>query len=276
MAGRIDHCGTVIASHRDRDSSTIFKVDTRDRRFHHYVPAACDDLVAAYFPHHSGSIFRILEFLDERGDLFLVSLGLQRIDNGVAQTETLHALRCPVRRHVLDRNAPHLLRVGLEELAVQAPAKASHQPALVVVLILRGANLSAGVRTNAEEGFEDAEIPQCVRSFEGIVVVLALKEDATHSWAEQEVFVREDLVPEGLYFVNLCEESMATNVESPSIPHHRLGDSADHLGPLEDGDRSPTANDLERRSEAGRAGTDYHHGCFRSHGNLKGRHGGRA
>ena len=67
----------------------------------------------------------------------LVAPGQQRVDDGLAEREVLDALGRPVGLDLVGRHAPHLLGVGLEEDAVEAPAEARRRPALERGLVLR-------------------------------------------------------------------------------------------------------------------------------------------
>ena len=101
----------------------------------------------AALPHHPGAVLRVLELLDQGGDLLLVALraGWRSID-GLAERQVLDALRGPVGRDLVGRHAPDLLGVGLEEDAVEAPAEARRRPALERGLVLRRPDAHPEVR----------------------------------------------------------------------------------------------------------------------------------
>ena len=61
---------------------------------------------------------------------------------------------------------------------------------------------------------------------ERVVVVLALVEDAAHPGPEEEVAVREDLVPQLLDGADLREEAVAAEVEAPTVALDGAADAA--------------------------------------------------
>ncbi len=63
----------------------------------------------------------------------------------------------PIRRQLVGRDAPHLLRVALEEHAVQAPAEAGRGPALEGRLVRRLLDADPDVRAPAEERLPDPD-----------------------------------------------------------------------------------------------------------------------
>ena len=114
------------------------------------VPCGLDQLAAA-LPHHPGAVLRVLELLDEAGDVLLVPL---RAASGVDapplhEREVLDALGGPVGLDLGGRHAPDLLGVGLEEVPVEAPAEAGGDAALERCLVLRRADPRPEVRQHA-------------------------------------------------------------------------------------------------------------------------------
>ena len=110
---------------------------------------------------------------------FWFRFGSQRVDDGVAEREALHPLGGPVGGHLADRHAPDLLGVGLEERAVEAPAEAGDEPALVVGLVLRRPDPGPRVRTPRSGPPRSG--PRFCSAFGGldrVVEVLPVVEDA--------------------------------------------------------------------------------------------------
>jgi len=89
---------------RHRRGTAVFDVDRRDRGLHQHGAASAFDQVAAALPHHARPVLRVLELLDEAGDLLLVALGHQGVEHSLAEVEVLHPLRRPVGGHVGDRH----------------------------------------------------------------------------------------------------------------------------------------------------------------------------
>ncbi len=125
-------------------------VDGRDGGVQGDRSAHLLDLVTAGLPHHAGAVLRVVELLDQAGDVLLVSPREDRVDDRGGQREVLHPLRGPIRRHLTDRDSPQLLGVGFEERPVQSPAEARDQPRLVVALIPRRTQPRAGVGPERE------------------------------------------------------------------------------------------------------------------------------
>ena len=126
--------------------------DAGQPRAHLHCPPGGLHLLGAGLPHHAGAVLGVLELLDEGGDLGLAALGQDGVHDRLAQVEVLHPLGGPVGRHVGDRHPPHLLGVGLEEGAVEAPPEPLHQPVLVVRLVLGRADAGPQVGEAEEEG----------------------------------------------------------------------------------------------------------------------------
>ena len=194
------------------------------------------DKVSTALPHHAWTELRILEFLNQTCDLCLIALWKECIDNGVAERQSFDTLRCPVGGHVLDRNSPDFFRIRLEKSSVEPPPKPSHQPILIVALILGWSKLCPNVGQHAANRFDHSKIFQSVRCFQWIVVVLPLVENATHPRAKKKVFIRQDLMPQVLYFRNFGEEPVAADVKPPAVTLDSLRDSPDHVVSLKDDD----------------------------------------
>src|SRR5207249_671556 len=105
-----------------------------------------------------------------------------------------------------------------------APSEARHQPTLVVVLVLRRVHPGPCVRADASHRLDGTEVAQRVAAANRIVEVLAVVEDAALAGPEQEVPLRQDLVPELLDGGHLGEEPVTTHVEAPTVA---LGGPAD-------------------------------------------------
>jgi len=67
---------------------------------------------------------------------FWLRLGSRAFRTAFDQREVLDALRREVGRQLAHRDTPQLLVVGLEEVLVQPPAEAGHDPALERRLVL--------------------------------------------------------------------------------------------------------------------------------------------
>ena len=187
---------------------------------------------------------------------FWFRLGVSGVDDGLAERQVLDPLRGPVGGHLADRHAPHLLGVGLEEGAVEAPAEAGDEPALVVGLVLRRADAGPHVGADAADGLDQAEVAEGVDGLERVVEVLAVVVDAALAGPHQEVLVGEDLVPEVLDRLHLGEEAVAADVEAPPVALDGAADAADHVVGLEDGGGDAELVELEGGGEAGGTGAD--------------------
>ena len=114
--------------------------------------------------------------------LLLVALGAERVDDRVAEREVLDPLRGPVGLDLGGRHAPHLLGVGLEEDAVEAPAEAGDDPALEVVWSFGGRHPRPDVgrrRTGAPR--RRPRLRERVHALERVVEELASVVDAAHA-----------------------------------------------------------------------------------------------
>ena len=187
---------TVRASGDHRAGQSAGMLDARHPVLEPDVASQRHDLLVAALPHHPGAVARILELLDQAGDVLLVAAGEQGVEYGAEQGEVLDALCSPVGSELAARDPPDLLRVGLEEGAVQPPSEPAGGPALEAGLVDRWAYAHPEVREHAQEGLDDAQVPQGVAGAQRVVVEAALVEDAAHPGADEEVVVVEDLVPE--------------------------------------------------------------------------------
>ena len=88
--------GLILRCHRD--CLAVFMADADHPIVHDDLAAKLLDQVATAFPHHAGSKFGILEFLDQRRDVLLVVLRQERVHHGVGEREILDALRREIRR----------------------------------------------------------------------------------------------------------------------------------------------------------------------------------
>ena len=240
----------------DRDGLAVGVGDLDDLGLHEHLRALRLHELGAPLPHHAGPELGVLELLDERRDLLLVPLGEEGVDDGARQGEVLDPLRRPVGGHRADGHTPHLLGVGLEERAVEAPAEAGHEPALVVGLVLGRTDAGHRVAADALDGLDGTEVAQRVECLERVVEVLALVEDAALAGAEEEVAVGQDLVPQGLDLGHLREEPVAADVEPPAVALDGAADAADDVVALEDGGRASAFAEFVGGREARRTGSD--------------------
>src|SRR4051812_10382464 len=98
------------------------------------------DLPGDDVPKLSGAEFRIHELLDQRRfDLFLPNIFLagkeflEPMRDRLGDGETLDPLCAPFRADLVAGNAPHLLRVGLEECLVELAPEAADKELLQVI-----------------------------------------------------------------------------------------------------------------------------------------------
>ena len=206
---------------------------TRSRQRSHIIPGP-------YFGYWNSSMSEVI--------VLLVALGQQRVHDRVEQREVLDALGGEVGRQLVDRDAPELLVVGLEEVPVEAPAEAGDDPALERRLVLRRAD--AGPDVGQHAAGTPRQMPrflQRVRRLQRVVVVLALVVDAAHAGPQHEVLVGQDLVPEGLDLLHLGEEAVAADVEAPAVALDGAADAADHRVGLEDRRRDAVPGRPARR-----------------------------
>src|SRR5690606_21935217 len=80
--------------------------------------------------------------------------------------------------------------------------------------------------------------------------------------ARQEVLRRQNLPPQLAHPRHLGEETVAAEVEPPSVTLHGLTDATDRIGRLHHRYRHVTLAQFVRGGEAGRAGPDHHYGVI--------------
>src|SRR6266478_6118403 len=153
-------------------------------------PAPALDLALHGPPHHSRPEPRIVELLDERADRLAglpVHLQEQR-----AQREILDPLRRPVGLQLGAREAPHLLRIGLEEREEQTSPEPIRDPVLERVLVPVREEPPLDVAQDDAEALPGPQAAQGVHGPEGIVEEPPLVIDAGQPRAADEI-VAEDL-----------------------------------------------------------------------------------
>ena len=202
------------------------------------------DFLGAALPHHPRPELGVLELFDQGGDVLLVAPRHEGVDNGGEQRQVLYALRGPVGLHLRAGMAPHLLGVGLEEVAVEAPPEAGRDPPFEVGLVLRRIYPGPQVGQHAAHGFEDAQVGQRVHRFQRVVVKLAPIEDAALAGPQHEVLVGQDLVPQVLDRFDLREEAVAADVEAPPVALDGPADAPHHVVTFEDGRPLPAPGQL--------------------------------
>ena len=112
-------------------------VELGDGRVHADLAAGGDDLVGHRLPHLARAEARVVELGDQRLDLVAAVAEEGRLGGG-EEGQALDALRGPLGAQLGARDAPDLLRVGLEEELVQPLAEAVGDPRLEVVLVALG------------------------------------------------------------------------------------------------------------------------------------------
>ena len=122
--------------------------------------------------------------------------GREGVPHRLEQREVLDPLGGPVGLDVGGRHAPDLLGVGLEEDPVEAPTEPRRGVALEGGLVGRWTQPHPRVGDDAADRLDQPEVAQCVERLEGVVVELAVVEDAAHPGAHEEVLVGQDLVPQ--------------------------------------------------------------------------------
>jgi hypothetical protein len=175
-----------------------------------------------------------------------VELGDQRLDlvalvaeerglGGGEEREPLDPLRGPLGPDLGRRDAPDLLRVGLEEEVEEPLAEAVGDPLLEVVLLALGLRQRPQVGEAGARQLDGAELLDDVAAVERVVEELAVPEDARHPGAQQELLTHH-LVPEVVDLLGLGEEAMAAEIEAVAVAHLGLGQAADLVLGLEDDD----------------------------------------
>src|SRR5256885_12564883 len=74
------------------DGAIALPPDARHLRLEDDLRTLRFDLVATDLPHHARPELRVLELLDERGDVLLVALGRERVHDRLAQGQALDTL----------------------------------------------------------------------------------------------------------------------------------------------------------------------------------------
>ncbi len=126
-------------------------------------PLRRHDLRAA-LPHHPGAVLGVVELLDQARDLLRLRgalphpLGLDRLPDGTEQRQVLDALRAPIGLDLGAGDAPDLLALGLEEVAVQAPAEPRGHEPLERRLVLRRVDAHPQVRAHAAHRLDRTEV----------------------------------------------------------------------------------------------------------------------
>ena len=251
--------GRCLGDHAGRDAvcvldsgNSVVKVDLATLPFDEFVTP---------FPHHPGTMTGILEFLDEAGDLLLVPPWCQRVDDCPKQVEVLDPLGRPVGLDLIGGNAPHLLGVGLEEDAVEPPAKLRGDIPLEGCEVLRRPNPHPEIGKNAPDRLEHTEVAECIERPKRVVVEATAIEDPAHTRPQKEIFIGKDLVPQVSYRLDLGEEAVPTDIESPVADTRRARNAAHDSVGLEHDRFVVALAELVGRRETGRAGTDDHGVC---------------
>ena len=144
-------------------------------------------------PQLAGAEFGVVEFLNQGGLDLLILPGqelFQHIADKGGHGDALHPLGAPIRRDLLRRAAPHLLRVALEEHGIELPPEAVDVEVLQAVLRqladaggqIAEARLHAGAEAHVAEGLG--------LEADGIVEEMALVIDAADPVADEEDLVR--------------------------------------------------------------------------------------
>ena len=162
----------------------------RDRGLHDDLGAGRLDLVAAALPHHARAVLGVLELLDQAGDLLgLVRAGAgsrARMGSHTALHSDMPLMRWAPQSAVISDggHAPHLLAVGLEEVAGRGASRSSRRRSP------RASYWSFGGRTRTHRNDRtqrtasiEPEVAQGVDRLDGVVVELALVVDAARSGA---------------------------------------------------------------------------------------------
>jgi hypothetical protein len=244
----------ALAAGVDRDDALAVELDLVDAGLHAHLAAHLLDARRHLLPHLARAVAGVLELVDQRLDVALVaeegSLG------GAEEREALDALGGPLGAHLGRGHAPHLLGVGLEEVAVQALAEAVGDPLLEVVLAALGLDRGPQVGQAAEHDLDRAELADDVGALEGVVEVAAAPEDARHAGTHEEL-VAHDLEPEVVDLLVLGEEAVPAEVEAVAVRvDDGLGDAADLVVGLEDDDLLALLGQQVARGQAGGAAAD--------------------
>ena len=228
----------------------------RRRRAHVHHRARPLHLVPGVLPHHPGAVLRVVELLDEAGDVLLVAPGENGVHHRLHQRQVLDALRRPVRLNLRRRHPPHLLGVRLEEDAVQAPAEARRRPPLERGLVPGWTEARPEVREEAARRLDETQSLERVEGAQRIVEHGAAVVDAAHPRSQQEVLLAEDVQPQPLDRRHLGEEAVAADVEAPAVTLDGAGDAADHVVGLQRRRRDGAAAQGVGGGEPGGPGAD--------------------
>ena len=212
-------------------------------------------------PHHPGSEPRVVELLDEGLD------GRPRLDehaeDGRPEREVLDPLRRPLRLELRAGDAPHLLRIGLEEGPEEPAAEAVGHPLLEGVFAPVGKHLPAQVAQHDQQRAPQPEAGEGVERLERIVEEAPVVVDAREPGPAQEVCT-EHLPPHLLHLVHLGEEAVAAHVEVKAPVALRAGEPADDGALLEHHRAQAPPRQLVRRGEARRARADHNYTRIRA------------
>ena len=271
-------CARPVAARDDgrhRVGTAVGVVHRGDLGLQHDVAARSGHLVRARLPHQPRPRLRVLELLDQAGDVLLVAARQERVDDRGGQVQVLDALRRPVGLDVGGRAPPQLLGVGLEEDAVEPPAEARGRPPLERRLVLGRAHPHPGVGQDAEDRLDEPEVAQGVHGAQRVVEQLPVVVDPAHPRAQDELVLGEDLVPQRLDLGHLGEEAVPADVEPPAVALRGAGDAAHHRVALQHRGGDPGLHQLVGGRQARRTGADDHDGSRALDGHPRAGVGGR-
>src|SRR5207247_1740574 len=132
------------------------------------------------------------------------------------------------------REAPHLLRIGLEEREEQTSPEPIRDPVLERVLVPVREELPLDVAQDDAEALPGPQAAQGVHGPEGIVEEPSLVIDAGQTRAADEIFA-EDLVPQLVDLLHLAEEPVTAEVEVEAVVVLGASEPAHGVGFLQDG-----------------------------------------
>src|SRR2546428_2390549 len=227
----------------------------------HWAPLLAMDLGHA-LPHLTGTEAWIPEAVDQRGHQ-AASIGRAAVrQEGALQdephVEALDALRRPVCGQLLGADAPHLLRVGLEEDVVEAPAELVPHPVLEASRIPNRLDAGPRVAGHAEDCLHRAEVPEGVGRLERIREIPTPVVDSRQAIAREHLRA-QDLSPEIFDLLVLVEEPVAADVESVALVLDCARKATDVRRVLLDhGGRQAVLHELVRSRQPGRAAADDH------------------
>ena len=164
---------------------------------------------------------RVVELLDQgRG----VVGARDRVPHRLRERQVLDALRRPVGLDLARRDAPHLLRVGAEEVHVEPPPEAVDHPLLEAVLGLGGPHPPLQVAQHDPTRLVGPDVAQRVGQLQRVVVELAPVVDAAQPRHADEL-VAHHLAPHRLHLAHLGEEAMPPDVEAKPLVALRARDA---------------------------------------------------